>query len=224
MPVLNAATLFGAAGCAKQSKTAIALAHFGTTVPSGLKSLTAISQAVREAYPGVEARITFILNIVRSIWRKCRSAAEKWLERDEPPEILSVKNIIQTLGDLSEDGYRDIVVKPSHIFHMEESTDLENYVGAIASIATKRSKWRPFNRIVLGRPVLGAPGDNHDYHQDVAKAAAAGEMVGDGKDSWLSILEAMASRYGRYSPVWAKIRNLRGSLSSTSVMPLVIMV
>ncbi|MDR3088737.1 MAG: sirohydrochlorin cobaltochelatase [Desulfobulbaceae bacterium] len=157
----------------EQPKTAIVLAHFGTTVPSGLKSIDAISEATRKAYPNVEVRVTFTSNIVRSIWRQRLTEEAKWLGQGVPQEILHVKNIIQTLGDLSEEGYRDIIVQPSHIFYMEESRDLEEYVKALGSIDTMKEKWRPFNRIALGRPALGALGNRYDYHEDVDSAASA---------------------------------------------------
>jgi len=176
MPVSDAA-LFPApprraSGCTSKSKTAIVLAHFGTTAPSGLKSVTAISEAVRRAYPDTGTRVTFTSNIVRAVWRGRRAEARKWLDQGVPKEILAVKNIIQTLGDLSEDGYRDIIVQPSHIAYMEECRDLENYVRAIGSIETTQAKWRPFNRVVLGRPAFGGPGNQHDCHEDVVRAAA----------------------------------------------------
>ena len=214
MPIANAP--FSAAsrrvsGGTSTSKTAIVLAHFGTTVSSGLKSITAISEAVRQAYPDIEARITFTSNVVRAIWHERRNEAEKWLDQGVPPEILSVKNIIQTLGDLSEEGYRDIIVQPSHIFHMEESRDLENYVAAIGSIETTQARWRPFNRIVLGRPALGTSDDFNDYYRDVAKAAvalapdvaAAHEMgaallyMGHGNKNWPSGIYAVIEKMMR---------------------------
>ncbi|HBT97645.1 MAG TPA: sirohydrochlorin cobaltochelatase [Desulfobulbaceae bacterium] len=195
----------------ERPKTAIVLAHFGTTVPSGLKSITAISEAVRKAYPNSEVRLTFTSNIIRSIWRKRQAEAQKWLDQGVPREILYVKNIIQVLGDLREEGYRDIIVQPSHMFYMEESKDLDNYVKAIGSIETMKAKWRPFNRIVLGRPALGAPGDRYDFHKDVAKAVtalardvvAAKKMggallyIGHGNEYWPSGIYAVVQKMMR---------------------------
>ncbi|MDR0476964.1 MAG: sirohydrochlorin cobaltochelatase [Desulfobulbaceae bacterium] len=200
-------------------KTAIVLAHFGTTALSGLKSIAAISAAVRRAYPDAALRLAFTSNIVRAIWHKRQAEAEKWLDQGVPPEILAVKNVIQTLGDLSEDGYRDIIVQPSHIFHMEECQYLENYVMAIGSIETTQARWRPFNRIVLGRPALGAPGDCHDYHTDVVRAAVAlapdvataGAMggallyMGHGNKKWPSDIYAMTEKMMRERHPHAKI-------------------
>ena len=148
-------------------KTAILLASFGTTVPSGVKALDSIVAQVRKAYPGTEVRITFTSNIVRSVWKKRRAEAQKWLDQGIPAEVLNVKNIIQAMGDLEEDGYRNIIVQPTHMFYMEQSYDLSNYISALGSIKTLKSKWRPFDTVVMGRPALGMPGDTYSYHEDV---------------------------------------------------------
>lgn len=150
-----------------EAKTAILLASFGTTVPSGVKALDNITEQVRKAYPGTEVRITFTSNMVRAVWKKRRAEAQKWLDQGIPTEILHVKNIIQAMGDLQEDGYRNIIVQPTHMFYMEQSYDLNSYISALGSIKTLKSKWRPFDMVVMGRPALGAPGDKYSYHEDV---------------------------------------------------------
>ena len=150
-----------------EGKTAILLASFGTTVPGGVKALDNITTQVRKAYPGTEVRITFTSNMVRSVWKKRRAEAQKWLDQGIPAEVLNVKNIIQAMGDLQEDGFRNIIVQPTHMFYMEQSYDLNNYVSAFGSIKTLKSKWRPFDTVVMGRPALGMPSDLYNYHDDV---------------------------------------------------------
>lgn len=150
-----------------EAKTAILLASFGTTVPSGVIALNNITEQVRKAYPGTEVRITFTSNMVRAVWKKRRAEADKWLAQGIPPEILHVKNIIQAMGDLQEDGYRNIIVQPTHMFYMEQSYDLNNYISALGSIKTLKAKWQPFDTVVMGRPALGMPGDRYSYHDDV---------------------------------------------------------
>ncbi len=166
---ITAATAIGAGGTPTDGKTAILLASFGTTVPSGVKDLTHITQQVRKAYPETEVRITFTSNIVRSIWKKRRAKPQEWLDQGIPAEILNVKNIIQTIGDLQEDGYRNIIVQPTHMFFMEQSQDLAVYVKGLESIRTMKERWNPFDNIVLGRPALGMPGERYNYHDDVAR-------------------------------------------------------
>ena len=188
----------GAKGGTKGNKNAIVLAAFGTTVPEALSSIMNIADQVRARYPETEVRLTFTSNIIRSIWRKRQAEAQKWLDLGVPEEILYVKNIITTIGDLQEDGYRNIVVQPAHMFFMEQSHDLQQYVNGIASIRTMKEKWRPFDNLVAGRPALGMPGDRYDYHADVeavvatlagdvARARESGAMLvymGHGNEYW----------------------------------------
>jgi sirohydrochlorin cobaltochelatase len=150
-----------------ERKTAILLASFGTTVPAGVKALDNIASQVRKAYPGTEVRITFTSNMVRAVWKKRRVEADKWLAQGIPAEILHVKNIIQAMGDLQEDGYRNIIVQPTHMFYMEQSYDLNNYISALGSIKTLKAKWQPFDTVVMGRPALGMPGDKYSYKDDI---------------------------------------------------------
>lgn len=155
---------------APKEKTAIVIASFGTTVPSAIKSITNIVERVKKAYPGTEVRVTFTSNIIRSVWRKRQNDPQKWLDLGIPREILHVENIISTLGDLRDGGYRNIIVQPTHMFFMEQAYDLKAYIDAFNSIETMKKKWKPFNSIVMGRPALGMPGDVYSYHDDVAAA------------------------------------------------------
>ncbi len=165
---LTAGVVIAAAQSPTKEKTAILLASFGTTVSSGVKALTNISELVKKAYPETEVRITFTSNIVRSVWKKRRVEPQEWLDQGIPLEILNVKNIIQTMGDLQEDGYRNIIVQPTHMFYMEQSHDLASYVRGLSSIRTLKARWNPFDKVVIGRPALGMPGDSYNYHDDVA--------------------------------------------------------
>ncbi len=150
--------------------TAIVLATFGSTVPSALPAITNIMEKIQTAYPGIELRITLTSNIIRSVWKKRQQDAGKWLDMGVPKEILYAKNIISVIGDLKEDGYSTIIVAPSHMFFMEQSQDLQAYVNALASIATTKEKWNPFDKLVMARPALGMPGDRYNYHADIEAA------------------------------------------------------
>lgn len=160
----------GAMGIPGSGKNAILLASFGTTVPSAVTSITNISETVKKAYPETEVRITFTSNIIRSVWKKRQAEPKKWLEQGIPENILYVKNFIATVGDLLEDGYTNIVVQPTHMFYMEQSHDLNQYVRALASIHTMKKKWNPIHTMVMGRPALGMPGDTYNYHDDIDAA------------------------------------------------------
>jgi sirohydrochlorin cobaltochelatase len=157
-------------GSKKEEKTAIILASFGTTIPSGVESIINIQKKIQEAYPGVPVKITFTSNIIRSVWKERQAEAKKWTLEGVPEEILYVKNIIYTFGELLEEGYRNIIVQPTHIFFMEQSHDLARYVDAMRSIRTIKDKWKPFAKIALGRPALGTIGPRYDYTKDMEKA------------------------------------------------------
>ena len=154
----------------KEARTAIILASFGTTVPTAVPSIINIQEQIKKAFPGVPVKISFTSNIIRSVWRERQSEAAKWLQQGIPEEVLYGKNIIATIGDLLEEGYKDIIVQPSHIFFMEQSHDLKKCVTTLASIRTTKKKWQPFNKLVMGRPALGMPGDLYNYHDDLEKA------------------------------------------------------
>jgi sirohydrochlorin cobaltochelatase len=104
------------------------------------------------------------------VWQKRQADAQKWLDQGIPEEVLYVKNIIATIGDLMESGYKDIIIQPTHMYYMEQSYDLEQYVNALSGIRTMKAKWQPFGKLVMGRPALGRPGVEHDYHHDLENA------------------------------------------------------
>lgn len=164
---------------AEQGKVAIVLASFGTTEPSAIESITNIQDEIKKAFPGIPVETTFTSNIIRSVWKERQADAEKWLGKGIPKEILYVKNIIATIGNLREDGYRNIIVQPTHMFFMEQANDLSSYVNAISSIKTTREKWMPFDKVVMGRPALGGPCDKYDYHEDMEKVLKT--LAGDVK-------------------------------------------
>lgn len=174
--VLSLATVAGLAhgsgstGTPGSGNNGIIIAHFGTTVPEAVGALTTITEKVRKAYPGTEVRITFTSNIIRSVWKERQAEPDKWLAMGIPEEVLYVKNFIATVGDLLEDGYTNLVVQPTHMFFMEQSHDLSQYVRGLASIRTMKTRWNPIDKIVVGRPALGMPGDVYPYHDDVRAA------------------------------------------------------
>ncbi|MBE0583525.1 MAG: sirohydrochlorin cobaltochelatase [Desulfofustis sp.] len=206
-------------GQEKQEDAAIVLAYFGTTVPGAIGAITNIADTVRAAYPETEVRITFTSNIIRSIWKKRLAERQVWLDKGIPEEVLAVKNVIATIGDLQEDGYRRIIVQPTHMFFMEQSHDLLQHVNALASIRTMKERWRPFDQLVMGRPALGMPGDRYSYHDDIdavvatlaadiqqaRQAGAALVYMGHGNEHWST---------GIYGEVQQKLREVYPDVAS----------
>jgi sirohydrochlorin cobaltochelatase len=163
--------LLGAILCTHlQAKTAIIIASFGTTKPLAVQSIDNITSRVKSAFPGTEVRVVFTSNIIRSIWKKRSRNPKEWIDKGISEEILFTKNILSTFGDLKSQGFKDVIVQPTHLFHMEQYHDLMQYVNAVKSIRTIRDKWKPFNKIALGRPALGTVGDAYPYHDDLKQA------------------------------------------------------
>lgn len=218
-----------------EAKTAIVIASFGTTVPRAVGAINNINERVRQAFPETEVRLTFTSNIIRSIWAKRRPEAQKWLDQGIPEEILYVKNIISVIGDLREEGYRNIIIQPTHMFYMEQSHDLQQYVNALGSIRTMKERWRPFEQIVMGRPALGMPGERYPYPADieevvatlaadVAQARQSGAMLlymGHGNAHWSSgvYAETAATIRRLYPEVAAFVGVVEGYPSLAEILP-----
>lgn len=211
--VASGASASGTMGKPGSGQNAIILASFGTTVPGGVSAITNISDTVRKAYPETEVRITFTSNIIRSIWKKRQTEPKKWLDQGIPEEILYVKNFISTVGDLLEDGYTNIVVQPTHMFFMEQSHDLQQYVNGLASIRTMKARWKPIDTLVMGRPALGMPGVTYPYHDDVEAVCKtlAGDAEAARKSGSLLVYMGHGNEYwstGIYAETQKKMREL----------------
>lgn len=154
-------------------KTAIVLAAFGVSLPEALGGIDNVVRRVREAFPCPVA-VCFTSNIVRRIWRE-RLADGQWLQSNPhtPDYLRRLRGVLGAIADLQESGYKTLIVQPLHIYAGEEYHDLSSYVSALAGIRTIKAKWRPFEKIVLSRPALGAPGVEHPYLDDIQRAAEA---------------------------------------------------
>lgn len=150
------------------------MAHFGTTYPVALKSLENEKRIIELNFPGIPVVISFTSNIIRKIWRERKeSNPKKWYDLGVAEEILNIKGILYVISKLQDQGYKNIIVQPSHIFHGEQYTDLKSYIQALSSINTVKKKWMPFEKIVLGRPALGTYGDDFDYKNDIKQTVEA---------------------------------------------------
>ncbi len=165
-------------------KNGIVLAMFGTTVEPALQGLLNIKKRMEQRFPGTPVRIAFTSNIIRKIWQK-RSADPVYIKAhpDIPPEILHVQGPLATMANFQDQGYDTLVVQPTHIAPAEEFLDLRAYVEALASIRTIKARFRPFHRLVIGRPLLGVYGPAHPHGEDIEAAvkAVAGDAAMAGK-------------------------------------------
>lgn len=160
------------------SRTALVLALFGTTVQSGLNGLVGIEQALRRAFPKTPLVVSFTSNQVRQVWQKRAQDPAFRARHPEIPEYLySVQGPLAAIANLQDRGHGNIVVQPAHVVPAEEFHDLGSYVNALAAIKTMKPRWQPFKHLALGRPALGAYDLKHPYSQDIAAAAEA--LAGD---------------------------------------------
>ncbi len=157
----------------KNSKTAIVVASFGTTYPKALKSILNVTDAIQKEFPNTEVRLAFTSNIIRKIWHE-RKSDPKWTSRkDIPKQLFSIKGPLATIADLQDEGFKNIIVQSTHFYAGEEFMDLLAYINGLNSIKTIKAKYRPFNKLVVGRPLTGQWGDQRDYKEDIVALAKA---------------------------------------------------
>ncbi len=156
-----------------EHKSAIVLAMFGTTVEPALEGLLNIRSKINEKFPNTTVRFAFTSNIIRKKWQH-RAEDPKYVKSHPniPNDVLHVKTPLATIADLQNDGYDTIVLQPTHISMGEEFLDLHTYVDALMSMGTlKKPKYKPFYKVVLGRPALGTYGQEHPYSEDIDTVA-----------------------------------------------------
>ncbi|MDU9050358.1 MAG: sirohydrochlorin cobaltochelatase [Candidatus Electrothrix sp. Rat3] len=156
-------------------KNAIVLAMFGTTVEPALQGLLNIRTKMMEKYPETPVKISFTSNIIRKKWQeRAKDPSYSKAHLEIPEEVLHVKTVLATIADLQNIGYDTIVLQPTHIAMGEEFLDLGTYVDSLMRLGTiKKKKYKPFHKVVLGRPALGTYGLDHPYTQDITAAAKA---------------------------------------------------
>jgi sirohydrochlorin cobaltochelatase len=168
--LLSVSVLFASEAKMETPKNAIVVASFGTTYKSTIKSILQIAEDIRAAAPHTEVRLAFTSNIIRKIWHK-RSKDEDYRKGnpDVPAYLYDVKNVLGTMADLQNEGYKNIVVQPTLLVNGEEYHDLSAYVNGLAGIRTIKMKWKPFHKIALGEPLTGS----YDYHDRLEAFAKA---------------------------------------------------
>ncbi len=158
----------------EHEKKAIVIAAFGATHPKALGAISGMAEKVRKSFPELEVRIAFTSNIIRKIWHKRRTDKEFIaVYGDMLREFFYVKGPLATIADLQDEGFRTIIVQPTHIYAGEEFFDLVSYINGLNSIKTVKPKYLPFRKLVVGRPLLGMPGPLYDYHKDMIAVAKA---------------------------------------------------
>ena len=121
-----------------ESKRAILLVAFGTSLPDSKGSINRVGEKVAKAFPNTEIRWAYTSKIIRKILRK----------RGE--EILSPAEALAKLG---EDGYSNVYVQSLHIIPGDEYDDLVQTANAF----TKMPKG--IRQVTVGTPLLWSDAD-----------------------------------------------------------------
>ncbi len=155
-------------------KTAIVIAAFGTSYPAAVGALLAILRDVEARYPNTPVQMAFTSNIIRKKWHG-RAADQNYraAHPEVPDYFYRIKSLLGTLADLQDSGHKTIVVQPTLLSHGEEYLDVQAFIDGLLSIRTVKERWRPFDKIALGRPLLGTWGDKHPYVDDLKQLAEA---------------------------------------------------
>ena len=171
----TATTSFASGAWKVKHNNAIVLAMFGTTVEPALQGLLNIRTKMEKKFPDIPVRIAFTSNIIRRKWQhRADDPAYSKAHPEIPVDVLHVKTPLATIADLQNDGYDTIVMQPTHIAMGEEYLDLVTYVDSLMRMGTvKKAKYKPFHKVVLGRPALGTYGTDHPYAEDITAAATA---------------------------------------------------
>jgi sirohydrochlorin cobaltochelatase len=118
--------------------------------------------------------VAFTSNIIRKIWHE-RQGDSKFAKANKgiSKDIYYVKTPLAAIASLQDQGYTTIIVQPTHIYEGEEYADLSSFVKGLNSIETIKQNLMPFDKLVLGRPILGKKGIEYDYHEDIKICANA---------------------------------------------------
>jgi len=153
-------------------KSAIVIAAFGTSYPSAVGALLSIVAEVEARYPQTLVKMAFTSNIIRQKWHsRLRDTAYREAHPEVPEYFYQIKNLLGTLADLQNDGYKNLVVQPTLLTPGEEYLDTQASIKGLLSIKTVKERWRPFNKIALGRPLMGTWGAEYPYTEDLEKLA-----------------------------------------------------
>ena len=121
---------------AEDSKSAILVVSFGTSMPEARKAIDS-----RESFPESEVRLAFTSNIIR------RKIAREFGE--------IIPNPVQALAQLNDEGFKEVYVMPTHMIPGEEYDEILNVVSAFRTLRGKYG----FSKLILGRPFLDGVDD-----------------------------------------------------------------
>lgn len=115
-----------------KSKKAILVVSFGTShADTREKTIGAIEKDIASAYPGYEIRRAFTSGMILKVLA----------ERDH----LVIDNVKEAMERLVNDGFREVMVQPTHVIPGDEYDAMADVVGQFAD---------RFEKISVGKPLL----------------------------------------------------------------------
>ncbi len=106
-----------------ESKPAILVVSFGTSLPDARQAINNLVYNVKNEFPGSEVRLAFTSNIIR---RKILK------EHGE-----SIPNPSQALAQLNDEGYTHVTIVPTHMIPGEEFDEVCEVASAFGSMSGK---------------------------------------------------------------------------------------
>ena len=119
-----------------ESKSAILIVSFGTSMPEARKAIDNLVNSAKKEFSGTEVRLAFTSNIIR------RKLAK------ENKEI--IPNPVEALAKLNDEGFSEVYIMPTHIIPGEEYDEIANVFTAFSFLVGKYG----FERIALGDPFM----------------------------------------------------------------------
>jgi len=161
--------VFAAAGCANENpavkgpKKGILLVAFGSTAPGGEAAVTAVTEAVRKAYPDTDVWLAYTSRIIM-----LKLAKEQKRFIDDPATALA---------KMAFNGYTDVSVLSTHIIPGEEYQDLRAVADGFRLMGQNGTK-SGFERITLSEPLLANGHDVERVADILAKTYAKEAKIG----------------------------------------------
>lgn len=169
---------------------AIVLAAFGTSESTAVGALLNVRRRVETAFPESGVSLAFTSNTVRKIWHaRGRDEAFRAAHPEIPPELYAAPNVLSALAAVQEEAFRPVLLQSLHVTDGEEFTDLQNLARTLAAYETAKPERKPFPRIAVGAPALGA-GDGGE--KALARAAEALRPLADAAKAKGAALVLMA--------------------------------
>jgi len=124
-----------------KEKSAILVVSFGTSMPEARKAIDNLVNAAKENFPDSEVRLSFTSNIIR-----------KKLAKEFNENIL---NPVEALAKLNDDGFKNVLIMPTHIIPGEEYDEIKNVHAAFKHLKGKYG----FKKLTLGTPFINSEPD-----------------------------------------------------------------